>query len=172
MAPRARDDRLVVQELADEVLVYDLSRHKAHCLNRTAAFIWRHCDGRTNVTEMAKLLRKEVKFPVDEGVVWFALDRLGRAHLLRERVTPPTGARRLSRREVMRKSALVGGLSVLVPAVMSILAPTVAQAVSPCADATCEKGGATPANNCNGCKGGKCKAGGTCVVAGGKCDCV
>ena len=113
MLPRAREDRLVVQELPDEVLVYDLNRHKAHCLNRTAALVWGHCDGQTTVADMATLLRKELKHPVDEAVVWLALDRLGRAHLLRERVRPPAGARRLSRREVMRKLALAGALSVL-----------------------------------------------------------
>src|SRR5207248_2525045 len=35
--PSARQDRLVVQELSDEVLVYDLDRHRAHCLNRAAS---------------------------------------------------------------------------------------------------------------------------------------
>src|SRR2546423_15689116 len=43
-APRARDARLVIQELPDELLVYDLERHRAHSLNRTAALVWRHCD--------------------------------------------------------------------------------------------------------------------------------
>ena len=32
--PLARKDKLVVRELADEVLVYDLTRNKAFCLNR------------------------------------------------------------------------------------------------------------------------------------------
>src|SRR5574341_33574 len=120
MLPAAREDRLVVQEVSDEVLVYDLDRHKAHCLNRTAALVWRHCDGRTTVAEMAALLRNELGCPVEEAVVWSALDRLGRAHLLRGRLTPPAGVARLSRREMMRKLALAGGLSVLLPAVASI----------------------------------------------------
>lgn len=138
MVPRAREDRLVVQELPDEMLVYDLSRHKAHCLNRTAALIWRHCDGQTTVAEMATLLQREVKFPVDEAVVWLAVDRLGKAHLLRERVIPPAGAPGLSRREVMRKLALVGGLSILLPVVSSIVAPTAAQAASCIERVACE----------------------------------
>ena len=29
--PKARRSKLVVQELADEVLIYDLERDKAHC---------------------------------------------------------------------------------------------------------------------------------------------
>jgi len=176
MVPRAREDRLVVQELPDEVLVYDLNRHKAHCLNRTAALVWGHCDGQTTVAEMATLLRKELKSPVDETLVWLALDRLGRAHLLCERVTSPVGAQRLSRREVMRKFALVGGLSVLLPVVTSIVAPTASEAASGCLKTTCE-GGTT--SSCNGCAGQKCTNDPpgcttkckTCKWTGVDCDC-
>ena len=35
LMPRARQDELVVEELQDETLVYDLERHKACCLSRT-----------------------------------------------------------------------------------------------------------------------------------------
>jgi hypothetical protein len=43
--PQARTEGLTVRELAEETLVYDKERHKAHCLNRTAACVWKHCDG-------------------------------------------------------------------------------------------------------------------------------
>ena len=49
--PRARQDELVVEELSDETLVYDLKRHKANCLNRTAALVWQDCDGQTSVSQ-------------------------------------------------------------------------------------------------------------------------
>ncbi len=137
MLPRAREDRLVVQELADEVLVYDLNRHKAHCLNRTAALVWRHSDGRTGAAEMAALLQQELKSPVDEAVVWLALDRLGRAQLLREPANPPAVAARYTRREVMRKMGLIG--AALVPIVTSIVARTAAAA-----------GSCLPSNGCRG----------------------
>ena len=137
MLPRARQDRLVVQELADEVLVYDLDRHKAHCLNRTAALVWRHCDGRTPVAEMASVLERELKCPVDQAVVWMAVERLARARLLQDRVTPPAGASHISRREAVRRLALAGGLSVLLPAVSSIVAPTAAQAASCMPESAC-----------------------------------
>lgn len=173
MAPRAREDRLVVQELPDEVLVYDLNRHKAHCLNRTAALVWGHCDGQTTVAEMATLLRKELNHPVDEAVVWLALHRLGRAHLLRERVIPPAGAPRLSRREVMRKLALAGAFSVLLPAVTSIVAPTAAEAATGCLKSKCETG---KTSSCNGCVGKLCtdEPPKKCKFVGGStpCDCV
>ena len=130
MLPRAREDRLVVRELPDEVLVYDLDRHKAHSLNRSAALVWRHCDGHTAVAELAALLVKEWKSPVDEAAVWLALDRLGRAHLLREPAHAPGGGARYSRREVMRRMGI--GAAVLVPMVTSIVSQAAAAAAGSC----------------------------------------
>ena len=127
--PRAREDELVVEELPDETLVYDLKRHKARCLNRTAALVWQHCDGQTTVPELAALLKKELDVPGDEVVVWMALDRLGRAHLLSEPVTLPADRAQYSRREVLRTLRQAAGISLL-PVVASILAPRAAAAAS------------------------------------------
>src|ERR1700674_441139 len=80
--PLARKAGLVIQELPDEVLVYDLERDRAHCLNQTAAFVWQRCDGRTSTGEIARSLGQEVNAAVDEKVVWFAIDQLGRNHLM------------------------------------------------------------------------------------------
>ena len=51
LMPRARQDELVVEELPDETLVYDLKRHKARCLNGyggpgVAALRWTNERGR------------------------------------------------------------------------------------------------------------------------------
>ncbi len=98
----ARQKDLVVQELPDELMLYDLKRHKAHCLNTTAAIIWNHCNGRTTVAEMAALLEQEVGSPVDEEVVLYALDKLSKADLLEEQLDLPA-ANGLSRRRMMRR---------------------------------------------------------------------
>ena len=52
--PRARKEGLVVQDMPDELLVYDVDRHKAHCLNQTAALVWKRCDGKTSVIFMCR----------------------------------------------------------------------------------------------------------------------
>src|SRR5437899_315891 len=111
--PHAREEGLLIHELPDELLVYDLERHRAHSLNRTAALVWGHCDGRTTVAELASLIERELNLPAEEDLVWLALDRLGRAHLLRERLTPPAEAASYSRREFARKLALVGGIALV-----------------------------------------------------------
>ena len=123
----ARQEDLVVQELPDEMMVYDLKRHKAHCLNKTAAFIWHRCDGQTTVTEIARLLGQDAGAPVDEELVWYALDKLGKANLLEGDVDLPVKDA-LSRRRMMRRLGV--GAMVAIPMVMSLVAPTAVQAVT------------------------------------------
>lgn len=128
--PRARKDDLVTRDLPDEVLVYDLKTHKAHCLNHTAALVWKYCDGKNSVTSIAELMALEAGTAVDEEAVWLALERLGKASLLEERVVSSAGSSRVSRRETMRRLGL--GFAVSVPVVMSIIAPAAAAAASGC----------------------------------------
>lgn len=128
LVPYARQDGLVVTDLPDETLVYDLQRHKAHCLNRTAALVWRACDGQTSIANLAARIQLELGEPVTEDVVWLALDRLGQAHLLQERVSPPALLMGMSRREFLRKAAVAS--AVALPVVASLTAPRAAQAAS------------------------------------------
>jgi hypothetical protein len=148
--PLRRKEGLVIQELPDEVLVYDLDRDRAHCLNQTAAFVWQHCDGRTTAGEIARSLGRKVNASVDEKLVWFAIDQLGRNHLMATRAVPPQLAAGLNRREMVRALGLAA--AVAVPVVATIVAPTPAQA------STCvASGGActTGAQCCSGiCNGG------------------
>lgn len=135
MLPHARHDQLVVQEVMDETLIYDLQTHRAHCLNETAAVVWRSCDGQTSLESIAETLRKRhTGFAAAEAgaaaeVVALAVQQLDAIGLLHP-VAAPTAAR-ISRREVARRLGLVGSLAVLVPAITSIAAPTAAMAASP-----------------------------------------
>jgi hypothetical protein len=180
-AALARHADIVVQEVGDEVMVYDLRRHRAHCLNRTAAFIWSHCDGQTSVPQLAALVAQEFGGQVEEDAVWHGLDRLARADLLERRVTPPAGVA-LSR----RRAARIGlGAVVALPAVMSLAAPASAQttiittskkiavgqcdetAPANCTSDTCCTGG-NPMQMCQGATG--C-SGPVCQPAGNAADC-
>jgi hypothetical protein len=150
--PLARKNDLIVKQMPDEVLVYDLARDKAHCLNRTATLVWKYCDGRTSVAKMTGRLGRELQTPVDERVVWLALDQLSKNHLLEERVVPPPVMAGLNRRELIR--ALGVAAIIAVPVITSIVAPTPAQA------STCLPGGAicTANDQCCSmlCSGGTC----------------
>ena len=70
MFPETARDEVLIEALGDELVVYDLVRHRAHCLNKSAALVWRHCDGKTTIAELAKLLQKELGLPdLDEDLV-------------------------------------------------------------------------------------------------------
>jgi hypothetical protein len=130
MVPKARQDQLLIEDVANELVVYDLERHRAHLLNRTAALVWRHCDGQKSVAELASLLQTELNPVADEDLVWLALDQLGAAQLLQEPMRRSPEQRRTSRRHVVRKVGMIGVLSLLLPAVSSLSAPARAEVVS------------------------------------------
>src|SRR5262245_8542523 len=119
--PSARTEEMVVQALPDEVLVYDLRHHKAHCLNRTAAFVWNRCDGHSTPDEIAEMMEKEWNSPVNVDAVWFALNKLSKADLLHERIILPAAKAGMSRRTAIRR---IGVGALMIPAVISIVAPT------------------------------------------------
>jgi hypothetical protein len=123
VGPRARTNRLVTRELGDELLVYDLERHKAYCLNRVAMEVFRHCDGETTIPDLARRVGNAFGLPVDEQAVRLGLVRLEKAHLLD---SPVAQILHTSRREMLR--TLGRAAAVVVPLVTAITVPTSAQA--------------------------------------------
>jgi hypothetical protein len=123
--PRARRDGLLFQAIDDEVIVYDTERHKAHCLNRTAARVWEHCDGQTTVSDVARHLAQEFDVPVDQASVWLAVEQLQKAHLLTEAPQRPAV---LSRRELLKRLGVAA--AVALPLVTTIRTPVAAQGAS------------------------------------------
>lgn len=126
--PVARKQGLVIQELPDEVLVYDLDRDRAHCLNTTAAFVWQRCDGKNTTAQIARTLGQQLNCAVDEEIVWLALDQLGKNHLLERQPAPPPALMGMNRRAMVRALGLAA--VVAVPVVTSIVAPSAVQAAS------------------------------------------
>jgi hypothetical protein len=129
MLPRARRDQLIVQEVAEETLVYDLEGHEAHCLNQTAALVWRYCDGKTTAAGIASLLCLQHGLPADENLVWQALRQLRRARLVQvDRLA--TERQPLARRPMSRRVALA---MIAAPLVTTLAVPHAAMAAS-CGD--------------------------------------
>jgi Coenzyme PQQ synthesis protein D (PqqD) len=125
--PQARKDRLTVQELPEETLVYDHERHKAHCLNASAALVWRHCDGNTSVDELARLVAQQLQITAPAALVGLALEQLERRHLLDCAPPLPTPGARVDRRKALKKLALAAAT---LPIIMTIATKTAAQSMS------------------------------------------
>jgi hypothetical protein len=157
LAPKARKNKLIVKELRGEVLIYDEDNHKAHCLNETAALVWKFCDGRTGIPKMTRLLEKEMNIAVPQQMVWLAIKELEGSRLLDMSATQQSWIPQTSRRAVLRT---IGIAAVALPLITTITNPTAAAA------ATCVPGGqpcSPPGSNPgNCCPGFACNGAGVC----------
>jgi hypothetical protein len=138
--PKARKEKLIIKELNDETLVYDLDNDQAHCLNQTAARVWQHCDGQSSVSEIASSLAEQTKTKADDTIVWLALDQLQKFNLLAAAPPAPAHLAGMNRRQWVRN---VGFAAVALPVIISIAAPT-AQAQASCVN----PGGRAPTVAC------------------------
>jgi hypothetical protein len=125
--PTARKDDLTVRELPEETLVYDRRQNRAHCLNATAALVWRHCDGNTSLDELARIVSRELAI-AGQSVVTLALEQLAHRRLLDEAPPPLPPAERLSRRDALKKLALTAAV---LPLVLTVTPRVAAQTLSP-----------------------------------------
>ena len=149
--PEARKEGLVIQDMAEEVLVYDLNTNKAHCLNQTAAFVWKACDGRNSVTDISQLYSKQSGAVINEDLIWLAIDQLKENDLLAADIN--SAFRGESRRSVIKKIGLSAVIAL--PIVASLAAPTSVLALASCtgctSNAQCTAAGCPP-----NCTGGTC----------------
>jgi hypothetical protein len=118
--PLARTANIVVQELGNEVLIYDLKTHKAFNLNETSSIVYKACNGSASFEE----LKSKYKFTDD--IIFLALDELKKQNLIAEDYDSPFAG--ISRREVIRKVGLASMIAL--PAIASLVAPTAAGAQS------------------------------------------
>jgi len=139
--PTARKNGLVVQEIPNEVLVYDLDSNKAHCLNKTAGIVWKSCDGANSVSDIARLVTAELGEQVNDDFVWLAIDQLSENDLLEQELKSAFAGE--SRRDVLKKIGLAS--VVALPVIASLVAPTSIMADVSCS-CTSDTNCAAPAN--------------------------
>lgn len=145
--PNARRDKLVIEQVNDETLIYDVEREQASCLNPTASLVWKYADGSNSVSDIASKMSADLGTGVDDKIVWYALEQLDKKKLMATSVQVPLMYSKLTRRDFLVKAGIVG-TAVAIPVVISLVAPTAAMA------ATCS----------GGCTGGPPPAQGTCAT--------
>lgn len=149
--PVARKSDLVVQQIMDEVLIYDLKIHKAFHLNETSTLVWHLSDGNNSADEISKAISTKFNALANEDLVWLAIDQLKKQNLLDNSSELESKFDGLSRREVIKRAG--AGLMIALPVVATLAAPTIANAASlVCTGQT----GKDPA----GCP---CNGGGNCI---------
>lgn len=140
--PKGRNHNLVVREFEKELLVYDLEKNKAYCLNETSAMVWQECNGKKSVREISLNISQKIKAEVSEDIVWIALDQFKIDNLLDNGEQFSTPFDRLKRREIIKR---IGISSIIaLPLISSIVAPTATQAQSVACAFFC-----APPNNLN-----------------------
>jgi DNA-binding MarR family transcriptional regulator len=152
--PLARSSDLIVEELGEEVLVYDTKTDRAHSLSPEASKVWRACDGSMSAQAMS------ARLGLESAIVDRALEELSGCQLLE--VSRTVVADGSTRREVTLKLAKAGAAVAAAPLILSVTAPPAWAAVSAgfCA-------GLITSNNC-GCGTGS----GGCCASVGCCCCV
>lgn len=137
--PRNRRDEFIVQELeSGEVIAYHRDTHETHCLKPIAAQVWMASDGSTSPSEISSGLSAETVEGDPLDLTHRALTQLEGVGL----VEWAGGDGGLSRRAAIAQAAAVA-----VPLVLSILAPTPAEA------RTCLPSGAACTSGAQCCSG-------------------
>lgn len=140
--PAARSQNLIIQEVDDEVLVYDEFATRAHCLSGDAAKVWRAADGTKSVEALATDLG------LSEETVLVTLAELEEKNLLDEQPDEESrgGA---TRREFSVRVAKLGAAGAAVPMIYSVAVATPMAAATP----TPQQCLFYSADSCDGCTG-------------------
>lgn len=128
MKPKARLENIVVQNSADETLIYDLTINKAYLLNETSAFIWNLCDGQHDLDQIEIKVSKYFKQSATKDFVWLAIDQLNKDNLLGDADELPDHFRGMERRDVIKQIGLA--TMIALPFITSITAPKAVNAAS------------------------------------------
>ena len=118
ITPKTRNEDIVVQNLKDEVLLYDMKIDKAYCLNEICGVIYNHCNGRNTFEDIRRKSQKNIP----DEIIWLAIEELSKQNLLVEK--HESG---ISRRSLLQKAALS---AVALPVIMGIIAPSSIRAQS------------------------------------------
>src|SRR5579862_8442432 len=108
MNPLARKSGIFAENLTDEVILYDNSNNKVHCLNKIAAAVWESSDGTRTVDDLAGIVAARTAAASDPQLVVLALEELEQADLMQVDRVGAAPARVTSRRQAVGKMVMAG----------------------------------------------------------------
>ena len=125
MLPVARVSELHVEQVGDDLVLFDHRTHAAHSLNAAAAFVWERCDGEHTGEQIAADARA-AEMDLSLAAVLQTLDQLRDKQLLATAAEPRTASGwRISRRTLAKTA-----VAALVPAIVSVASPASAIVLS------------------------------------------
>jgi hypothetical protein len=114
--PVARSERLVIEQVGDEAVIFDLETRASHALKPLAAAVYAYADGKNTVTEIAELASYRLAQPVTEADATDAVVQLTALNLL-EGPEIEVSRNGFSRRDALKTFAAVGAGAALVSTV-------------------------------------------------------
>jgi hypothetical protein len=125
--PMARAEGLLIEQIGEETVAYDLKSKEAHCLRPLAAVVFAHADGRNTLGDLAELATYRLGTSVSEAEIKDAVAQLEQRGLLDVPLVVRDG---LSRREAVQRFATVAGVAAATPLIATVVAPTAAMAAT------------------------------------------
>lgn len=127
--PKTRHDDILTQELMDEILIYDKPHDKVYCLNHTLSAVYNACDGNRTLAQIKEAVSAQIKAPVSDEFILFALKQLDEKDLMAN-AEELKGQINLTipRRELIKKAGLA--TMVALPVISTLVAPSAANAAS------------------------------------------
>lgn len=174
--PMARQTGLLVEQVDDELVIYDMDGKEAHCLRPLAAAVFHCSDGVTRTPEIAERVSKRLGGTVSVAQVEEAVEQLEQTRLLESpqlQIALDDGSAGISRRDAVRKFAYGGAVAAIsAPLITSILSPGTAYALSGCpVGSACTKNTDCSSGHCCQTNAGKSCNSGCCVGGLNDCDC-
>jgi hypothetical protein len=139
--PRRIEQDVSIQRIGTEMLAYDGRRHLAFCMNASSAAVWRLADGTREIAQISEAASLELGVEVSDDLVRFIVEALRGDGLIEPMEADVAGvetASRISRRAMLQRLGTGGAM--LLPVVVSIMAPTAAQAYNGCVDCSVSSG--------------------------------
>ncbi len=137
--PVARSERLIVEQVGDEAVIFDLETRASHALKPLAAAVYTYADGKNTVVEIAELASHRLAQQVTEADAADAVVQLTALNLL-EAPEVELGGNGLSRRDALKTFAAVGASAALVSTVTAGAAMAATNQTSLGDDQTCGQG--------------------------------
>ena len=141
----ARSERLLSEDVGAETVIFDEDSNQAHCLTPLASVVFACADGHTSSADLARVASSRLSEPVAEEQIQDALAQLDQRGLL-----AAPGPIRISRRDMVRKSAAVGA-SAMAATLIFTVEPPMAQAATCDGTQTCSRN--SQCTNIAGCEG-------------------
>jgi hypothetical protein len=123
MNPKAKNSKILIQEVENEVLIYDLTNNKVFNLNTTAALVWQSCDGSNSV----ETISENTNFPIN--LILLTIDELQKYNLFEEEFVTNLPTDKTNRRKLLMQFATT---AIVFPAIVTIVAPKAINAQSGC----------------------------------------